>query len=150
MYNLSLMILKNEYDAEDVMQEAFLSAFKNINSYKGEVSFGAWLKRIVVNKSLDYLKQKKVDIFPINENQIHLPDVDDTVDTNVPLQVEKVKNAISKLPSGYRIIISLYLIEGYDHEEIASILNISAGTSRSQFLRAKKRLITIINNEKIG
>lgn len=145
MYNSALMIIKNDVDAEDIMQEAFLSAFKNIDSYKGNVSFGAWLKRIVINKSLDYLKQRKVEIFPINENLTQHPQVD-IEETDNDLQVEKVKKAIAKLPSGYRIIINLYLIEGYDHEEIASILNISASTSRSQFLRAKKKLITIIND----
>ncbi|MDE5422394.1 sigma-70 family RNA polymerase sigma factor [Ancylomarina sp. DW003] len=145
MYNSCLRILNNTQEAEDIMQEAFLSAFDKINSYKGEVSFGAWLKRIVVNKALDYLKKNKIDSLPIDEKTHQLKEVEEQSESvNIENDVNEIKNAIEQLPSGYRIVLSLYLIEAYDHEEIAEILNISASTSRSQYNRAKKKLIQIL------
>jgi len=147
MYNSSLRILNNTQEAEDVMQEAFLSAFDKIDSYKGEVSFGAWLKRIVVNKALDYLKRNKIDALPLDEKIDQLSEEEDKNDTiETENSVEEIKKAIELLPSGYRIVLTLYLIEAYDHEEISEILNISASTSRSQYNRAKKKLIQILKD----
>ncbi|MCZ4695182.1 sigma-70 family RNA polymerase sigma factor [Ancylomarina euxinus] len=147
MYNSCLRILNHTQEAEDVMQEAFLSAFDKINSYKGEVSFGAWLKRIVVNKALDYLKKNKIDSLPLDEKINQLSEEEDQNKTiEIENSVEDIKKAIEQLPSGYRIVLNLYLIEAYDHEEIGEILNISASTSRSQYNRAKKKLIQILQN----
>lgn len=149
MYNSSLRIVKDELEAEDIMQEAFLSAFKNISKYKGEVSFGAWLKRIVINRSLDSLKKKKLEIFPLEDELYKLKqeesvyEVEDTKE-----QIELIKKGIDLLPTGYQIVLNLYLLEGYDHEEIAKVLNVNASTSRSQFLRAKKKLIEILETKK--
>jgi len=147
MYNSCLRIVNNTQEAEDVMQEAFLSAFDKINSYKGEVSFGAWLKRIVVNRALDFLKKNKIDSLPLDE-KINQLSVEEETPENIEIEnnVVEIKKAIEQLPSGYRIVLSLYLIEAYDHEEIGEILNISASTSRSQYNRAKKKLIQILEN----
>ncbi len=148
MYNSSLRIVKDVAEAEDIMQESFLAAFRNIKKYKGEVSFGAWLKRIVVNRSLDSLKKKKVELFPIDSELYKLSEEVDN--HNIEYSEEQIailKKGIDLLPTGYRIILNLYLIEGYDHEEIGSILNITSSTSRSQFLRAKKKLIQIISEK---
>ncbi|BAX81862.1 RNA polymerase sigma factor [Labilibaculum antarcticum] len=148
MYNTSLRIVKDAREAEDIMQEAFLSAFRNIKKYKGEVSFGAWLKRIVVNRSLDSLKKKKLELFPLDNELYKLSEEEENQSvTYSEEQINSIKKGIDLLPTGYRIILSLYLIEGYDHEEIGSILNITASTSRSQFLRAKKKLIQIISEK---
>jgi RNA polymerase sigma-70 factor (ECF subfamily) len=151
MYNTSLRIVNDSMEAEDVMQEAFLSAFEKINTYSGTVSFGAWLKRIVVNRSLDVLGRRKA-IFEeldghdgIRDNSIE--DAEDREETET--RVEEVKAAIERLPEGYRVILSLYLIEGYDHDEIAEMLNISSSTSRSQLSRAKQKLVSEIKNGKI-
>ena len=147
MYNSCLRIVNNTQEAEDIMQEAFLSAFHKINSYKGEVSFGAWLKRIVVNKALDFLKKNKIDNLLLDE-KLNQPSEEDETHRNIEVEnnVTEIKKAIEQLPSGYRIVLSLYLIEAYDHEEIGEILNISASTSRSQYNRAKKKLIQILEN----
>ncbi|PKQ62046.1 hypothetical protein BZG02_13995 [Labilibaculum filiforme] len=148
MYNSSLRIVKDVAEAEDIMQEAFLAAFRNIKKYKGEVSFGAWLKRIVVNRSLDSLKKKKLELFPIDNELYKLSE--EEANENIEYSEDQfilIKKGIDLLPTGYRIILSLYLIEGYDHEEIGSILNITSSTSRSQFLRAKKKLIQIISEK---
>jgi len=146
MYNTSLRIVNNQQDAEDIMQEAFLSAFDKIDTYVGEVSFGAWLKRITINKSLDYLRKNKVTFTQIDDKISNsIEDIDEVfIDDSVRL--EKVNKAIEKLPDGYRLILSLYLLEGYDHDEISQILEISPVTSRTQLLRAKKKLKEILTD----
>ncbi len=143
MYNTSLRIVNNRMEAEDIMQESFLSAFEKIDSYSGTVSFGAWLKKIVVNRSLDALGKRKA-IFEDIDSYIGI--IDDSPEETInneenELKIEKIKMAIKELPDGYRIILSLYLLEGYDHDEISEILNISSSTSRSQLSRAKSRLL---------
>lgn len=142
MYNTCLRIVNDTLEAEDIMQVAFLKAFDKISFYKGEVSFGAWLKKIVVNHALDELRKRKLDTKSIEDSVYEIKDEESFDNTKeVILKLEEVKKGISKLPDGYRIVISLYLIEGYDHDEISGILNISSSTSRSQFARAKKKLI---------
>ncbi|MCF6332960.1 MAG: sigma-70 family RNA polymerase sigma factor [Draconibacterium sp.] len=146
MYSVSLRIVNNEMEAEDVMQEAFLNAFKKIDSYKGEVSFGAWLKKIIVNRSLDYLKKRKVKFEEVNEKTAQISEYQ--IETK-EIDVQTIQKAIQKLPDGYRIVLSLYLIEGYDHEEISQILGISNSASRTQFLRAKNKLRESLKNKEI-
>jgi RNA polymerase sigma factor (sigma-70 family) len=136
----------NEIEAEDVMQEAFLKAFTKIDTYEGKVSFGAWLKKIVINRSLDELKKRKVKLVELNEK---IPD-EEPVSLNISeIQMDKLKNAIQQLPDGYRVVLSLYLLEGYDHEEIAQILEISNSSSRTQFLRAKLKLRQALQKEEL-
>jgi RNA polymerase sigma factor (sigma-70 family) len=150
MFNTSLRIVSDSMEAEDVMQEAFLSAFEKIHTYSGTVSFGAWLKKIVVNRSLDSLAKRKA-IFEDIENHTGIHD-DSSEEIeykqDVEAKVEEVKSAIEKLPEGYRVILSLYLIEGYDHDEIADMLNISSSTSRSQLSRAKQKLVNELKEKK--
>ncbi|MGB4293047.1 MAG: sigma-70 family RNA polymerase sigma factor [Bacteroidales bacterium] len=143
MYNTSLRIVNDTMEAEDIMQESFLSAFEKIDTYSGTVSFGAWLKRIVINRSLDALNRRKMFFEDIETHQgIIDTNGDETMYVDdIDSKVEEVKKAIERLPDGYRIILSLYLIEGYDHDEIAEILSISSSTSRSQLSRAKQKLL---------
>jgi RNA polymerase sigma-70 factor (ECF subfamily) len=144
MYNTSLRIVNDTMEAEDVMQEAFLSAFEKIDTYSGTVSFGAWLKKIVINRSLDVLGKKKV-VFEDIEAHVGIRDEspeDSLRNEEIDVRIGEVKEAIEKLPDGYRIILSLYLLEGYDHDEIAEIMKISSSTSRSQLSRAKQKLIS--------
>ncbi|HBF87555.1 MAG TPA: hypothetical protein DDX39_02845 [Bacteroidales bacterium] len=148
MYNTSLRIVNSTQEAEDIMQEAFLSAFDKIEYYSGNVSFGAWLKKIVVNKSIDTLRNNKIfsSFDEINTDEcVEYETYEFSNQIEINQQVEKIKKAINSLPNGYRIIISLNLIEGYDHEEISQILNITSATSRSQFMRAKRKLIQLLN-----
>ena len=147
MYNTSLRILNNNAEAEDVMQESFLSAFKNINSFSGNVTFGSWLKKIVINRSLDRLKSNRL-VFTEIADVIPDEKEDETLFDDNQAMIEEVRKQINSLPDGYRVVLSLYLIEGYDHEEIGSILGISASTSRSQFTRAKQKLIELIKKNK--
>lgn len=146
MYNSSLRIVGVPEEAEDVMQESFLTAFQKLKSFSGEASFGAWLKRIVINRSLDRLRKRKVvfeeihaDICVVSEPE---PDVE-------AITVEEVKLAISSLPDGYRTILSLILLEGFDHEKVSELLGIKNVTSRTQYSRARQRLKEImIENRK--
>ena len=146
MYSVSLRIVNDIEEAEDVMQESFLSAFKNIKSYRGEVSFGAWLKKIVVNRSLDVLKKRKVKFEEINERTTEIEDYHMPVKE---LDAKILQNAIQQLSDGYRIVLSLYLIEGYDHEEISQILGISNSASRTQLLRAKNKLRELLKGKEV-
>lgn len=146
MYNTALRIVNNPTDAEDVMQEAFIKAFASLAQLASNVTFGSWLKRIVINKSIDFMKQKKAD-FDEWSNVEEMPIATSSdLEMNTHAKAETIKHCIQELPDGYRTILSLYLLEGYDHEEIAQILNISASTSRSQYTRAKTKLIKLINS----
>ncbi|WP_240491748.1 RNA polymerase sigma factor [Flavivirga aquatica] len=143
MLNVSIRIVKIKEDAEDVVQESFIEAFKNLNKFRFESTFGSWLKRIVINRSINHLKLKKIPLTIIDEFNYNIPE---TVEVkNETLEVNKIKKAIKKLPQGYQTIISLYLIEGYDHVEIGEVLGISVSTSKSQYHRAKKKLAELIS-----
>lgn len=145
MFNTALRICGSREDAEDVLQESFLSAFKHIGSYRADAAFGAWLKRIVVNKSLSSLKKQSREAMMIEEAEE--PAVDDVDFENVQLEVEHVKRAMMELPAGFRSVLSLYLFEGYDHQEISGILQISESTSKTQYKRAKEKLRKLLENE---
>ena len=148
MYNVSLRIIRDPVESEDVMQESFLAAFEKIVTYKGNVSFGAWLKRIVVNRSLDVLRKRKADWYDLEYPSVQLP-VEEDMDIyeDMDLKVETIKETMNQLPDGYRVVLSLYLFEGYDHDEIGEILGISNSTSRSQYARAKHKLLILIRNK---
>ncbi len=146
MFSVSLRIVNDEMEAEDVMQESFLSAFKKIESYRGEVSFGAWLKKIVVNRSLDVVKKRKVKFEEINERTTEVEDYHMPVKE---VDAKVLKEAIQQLPDGYRIVLSLYLLEGYDHDEISQILGISNSSSRTQLLRAKNKLKELLKGKEV-
>lgn len=146
MFNVSFRIVSDDAEAEDIVQESFITAFEKLEMYKGDVAFGAWLKKIVVNKSLDALRKRKVEFEEINERVHDAPDEgEDLVDHEY--SVELVKEAIEELPEKLRAILSLYLIEGYDHEEICEILNISYSLSRTQYHRAKVKLKEILRQK---
>ena len=147
MYNTSLRFVKDPMEAEDVMQEAFLAAFRNIDSFRGEVSFGSWLKRIVVNRSLDVLKKKSLDLEPLEEGRTII-DTDDSDEYEANYKVEQVKKAIALLPDSYRVLLTLHLIEGYDHEEIAQIMEMSNAAVRTGYSRARKRLQELLETKK--
>ncbi|WNW02231.1 RNA polymerase sigma factor [Tenacibaculum sp. HL-MS23] len=143
MYNSAYRILKDEFEAEDLIQEAFLTAFTKLNTFKGEVAFGAWLKRIVVNKSLTQLKKNnryeevKMDVIPDYE-------VEETPINYNSLDVKQVMKSLQNLKENYRIVLTLNLIEGYDYEEISEILNYTNENVRTTISRAKKKLKQVL------
>ena len=148
MFNICYRITNDRYEAEDVLQEAFVSAFRNIGAFRAESSFGAWLKKIVVNRSINHMKKKRLEMTTLEENmdkaeityRDEVPDDPEQFTHNIEL----IKKAVNLLPHGYRMVLSLYLLEGYDHAEIAQIMEISESTSKSQYNRAKKKLKIIL------
>lgn len=149
MYNAAHRILKDSFEAEDIMQEAFLTAFTKLHTYKEEVAFGAWLKRIVINKSLTQLKKNnryqevKMDVIPTD-------DIEDEAIDYKGLNPQNVLETLQNLKDNYRIVLTLNLIEGFDYEEIAQILNYTNENVRTTISRAKKKLKQVILAENIS
>ncbi len=143
MYNTLIRITGRQEEAEDLLQEAFIKAFSKINSYSGKATFGAWLKRIVVNTGLEFIRKKKLEFISLEENQY---EEKEDKNENTYLNPDIVHQAIKKLPSGSRTVLTLFALEGYSHKEIASQLNISESTSKTQYLRGKNLLREILNN----
>ena len=145
MYNTSLRIVNNTGDAEDVVQEAFTDAFRSLEDFHYKSTFGAWLKRIVINKSINQLRKRKMDLIDIDKTNVgNLQEEDGPDELGIQLKVEDIKKAVGLLPNGYRTVLTLYLFEGYDQEEIAEILQVSHATVRTQYMRAKKKLLQYI------
>ena len=143
MYNASLRIIKKTDEAEDIMQEAFLKAFTKLHTFKGEVAFGAWLKRIVVNDSIQhYRKQQKKNEVALDNLMYRVEDKEEVVadHRSTELKAQKVMETMARLKDNYRISLTLHLIEGYDYEEICSIMNISYANCRTTISRAKESL----------
>jgi RNA polymerase sigma-70 factor (ECF subfamily) len=137
-------MINQQEEAEDVLQDAFTYAFSRLSSFRFESSFGAWLKRIVVNTCINHLKKRRVELVYTDTSYDVLPEEESVDYEKIKFEVNQVMKAVEQLPDGYRVIFSLYLIEGYDHKEIAEIMNISESTSKSQFLRAKKKIKEIL------
>jgi RNA polymerase sigma factor (sigma-70 family) len=140
MYNLAYRMTNNREDAEDILQETFVECFRNLESFRFESTFGAWLKTILINKSINHLRKKKINL----EFRDNLPDSYVEEENEPKYDTKKVYQGIETLPDGYRIILTLYLLEGYDHTEIAQILGITESTSKSQYSRAKVKLRKMI------
>ncbi len=139
MYNTAFNFVKDEAVAEDMAQEGFIKAFQRIDSFNAEVSFGAWLKRIVINQCLDWLKKRKLNVVSIDNQHIQVANEEDwKVDDSITMQC--IDDSINKLPEKYKTVVKLFLLEGYDHQEISQILDISEVASRSQLFRGKNKL----------
>ncbi len=146
MYNICLRMVRHEMDAEDLLQRSFMDVFQNLHSFQFQSSIGAWIKRIVVNNCINHLKKNRLQIEELKT--YHGEQVDEEPElTHYQYDVKQVKAALNDLPDGYRVVFSLYLLEGYDHKEIAEILGISEATSKSQYSRAKKKLKEVLVNK---
>jgi RNA polymerase sigma factor (sigma-70 family) len=145
MLNVAFRILNNMDEAEDVLQESFLDAFNKVKDFRQETTFGLWLKQIVVNRSINLLRKRKLDWVQMESEQLeNIADEEPADEEDMQYKVAQVKQAMQLLPEGYRVVLSLYLLEGYDHDEIGQILNITENTSRTQFLRAKRKLSEVL------
>ena len=143
MLNVAYRILKNEEEAKDVLQESFIKIFRELKNLKNRQGLAAWIKRIVVNTTINHAKKKGLNLVELSYQEPQ-PDEENDDFENINLQLNKVKAALMQLPDGYRTVLTLYLIDGYDHEEIAQILQISKSTSLTQYSRGKKRLKEIL------
>jgi RNA polymerase sigma factor (sigma-70 family) len=145
MYNICLRMVNDRDEAEDVMQNSFLDVFTKLNTFRFESSVGSWIKRIVINNCINLIRKNKLAIVELEKQGIeNLALQDDDTHTPLNLDVNKLHHAISLLPDGYRIVFTLYAMEGYDHEEIGNILGINEATSKSQYSRAKQKLRDIL------
>ncbi|GHU79532.1 RNA polymerase sigma factor [Bacteroidia bacterium] len=146
VYNSCYRMLQSQYEAEDAMQESFIKAFSRLDKYDGETPFEAWILRIAINTAIDKLRENQPEWVDYDEKHFHYPEAEDETEAwELTLEkTQQIKAAIEQLPDTARIIINLYLIEGYDHEEISGILHISAGNARIQYMRAKQKLIEML------
>lgn len=149
MYIVAMRFVKNADDAEDVLQESFIKAFQKLHQFEGEVTFGAWLKRIVINKSIDFLKSKKEKLVPLDEGYMHVAE-DDNWNVRSTVSLEQVKVAIEKLNAKYKYVVMMFLMEGFDHKEIAQVLNISESACRTRLLRGKGQLKELLKESRYG
>ncbi len=145
MYNTSLRIVHDSAEAEDIMQESFLTAFQKLNELNDDSLFAAWMKKIVVRKSLNAYKSRQRFDFD-SEPEVVSTNGHEPKEDNV--SVEAVKACLDMLPDGYKVVLNLYLLEGFDHEEIADILGITSSTSRSQYNRGKQKLKQLLTEER--
>jgi RNA polymerase sigma-70 factor (ECF subfamily) len=150
MYVVANRFVKDSMEAEDIVQESFIKAFKRLDQFKAEVTFGAWLKRIVINTSIDALKAKQQRLVELED--VHLKVVDASTDDNWQvderISIDMIKDAIGELPEKYKYVVMLYLIEGYDHQEISEVLKISEVASRTQLSRAKVKLQELLKDKR--
>jgi RNA polymerase sigma factor (sigma-70 family) len=147
MFNTSLRITQDAMLAEDIVQESFIKAFSSLSTFRNEVPFVSWLQKIVINRSLDELRRRKHFVI-MNEEKLKEIEIADEPPEESIYSSEvllKIKDIMNELSEGYRVIFSLYFFEGYDHDEISQILNINASTSRSQLVRAKKKILEKLN-----
>jgi RNA polymerase sigma-70 factor (ECF subfamily) len=145
MYNLAYRMMNNREDAEDILQETFTECFRNIASFRFESTFGAWLKSILLNRCINQIRKKKADLVYYETLPVVAADEEDT---GTAYDTTRIFKGIEQLPDGYRIVLTLYLLEGYDHTEISQIMGISESTSKSQYSRAKEKLRSILSKTK--
>jgi RNA polymerase sigma-70 factor (ECF subfamily) len=152
MYIVAKRFVKQNAEAEDVVQDAFIKAFTKLHQYQAEVTFGAWLKRIVINTSIDALKSKNQRLVELEE--VHLKVVDTNEEdkwlVDDAVNIDDIKEAINSLSEKYRYVVMLFLMEGYDHQEISEILQISEVASRTQLYRGKIKLQELLKHTKDG
>ena len=148
MLNIAFRVLGDIAEAEDVLQESFLDAFNKIKDFRQETTFGLWLKQIVVSKSINLLRKRRIQWAELEDGMLeNIAEEEQDDDEDIQYRAGQVKEAIKELPEGYRLVLSLYLLEGYDHEEIGQILKITENTSRTQFLRAKRKLVELLRRK---
>lgn len=135
--------MKDDYVAEDMMQDAFIEAFKKLDQLKDNITFGNWLKKIAINRSINFINRAG----RIEEQMSELT-IEEEERQDIEAELLEIKSALTKLKAPYELVFNLYYIEGYDHEEIAEILKIAASTSRSQLTRAKQKIRNIIHQNR--
>ncbi len=140
MYNTALRIVNDSAEAEDIMQEAFIKAFAKLDTFQGKSTFGAWLKKITVNLSINsFNRNAKFQNVSYEDEFRHELDDNEGIDIN-DSKVQKVMRAMKSLKESYRIVLTLHLIEGYDYDEICQILGLSSANCRTSISRAKESL----------
>lgn len=145
MYNICLRMMNDPYEAEDVLQISFVDVFTKMHTFKGSSTIGAWIKRIVINNCINQLRKRKIHFLEMDGELGNIPE-EAVVEEEAAYEVRNIKRGIKQLPDGFRSVLSLYLLEGYDHKEIAEILSITESTSKSQYHRAKMKLKELLKS----
>ncbi|APZ46869.1 hypothetical protein BW723_11500 [Polaribacter reichenbachii] len=143
MFGAAVRILKSREEAEDVVQDCFIKGFQKIHQLKEGANLGAWFKRIVINKSLDVVKEKKKIVW-VDETFVLEKESDQENEVTNDISIDFIKSCIHQLKEKYSIILTLYLIEDYNHREIGELLNIKESTVRNQYRRGKEQLLLLI------
>jgi RNA polymerase sigma factor (sigma-70 family) len=146
MFTVACRYLKNEEDAKDAMQEGFLKAFMKLEYYKPESTFGSWLKQIVIHQCLDVLKKRQIKFAEAEISELQITDEDDWT-FDIEVTKTDALNALEQLVEKYKVVLTLYLIEGYDHSEISEILDIPIKTSRTHLRRGKIKLKELLKSK---
>jgi RNA polymerase sigma-70 factor (ECF subfamily) len=153
LFNICYRIIGNKMDAENVMQECFMKIFDNLNKLKDKNKFIAWIKSIAVNKSIDFVRKKKIVFEDIDENIEEIDEYETLMpyasneEMNENITVERICKAIQELPDGYRTILSLHLFEDYSFDEIAKMLKIKQVSVRTQYSRGRKKVLEKLRDE---
>lgn len=152
LFNVSLRIIKNKQDAQDIVHDSFIKAFQNISKVENELNLGAWLKRIAVNCSLDFLRSKKKLGWLEDTSALQKDEEGEEAELfeDATLTIADVKEAIINLKDKYRIIVVLYLLEDYTHKEIAVQLGLNESTVRNQYKRGKQLLKKRLENKLVS
>jgi RNA polymerase sigma factor (sigma-70 family) len=151
VYNSICRIISHTAEAEDILQESFYHAFADINRLQNASSFGAWVNRIALNRSITHLRKRKIVFSNTGELDVADEEVyDEAEDKLFDCRVDDVRTAIEQLPQGYKTIVNLYLFENIAQEEIGKMLGISHSTVRTQYHRAKKRVIQSLKNKTLS
>lgn len=149
MFNTALRIVSRTADAEDILQEAFTDAFQQLKNFEGKSTFGAWLKQIVVFKSIGHLKKQKLLFSDLEPDAEKLADETHLNEDEVWYTIDMIKQAMQSLPDGYRTVLTLHLFEGYDQEEVAEIMEVAHSTVRTQYMRAKQKLLQVLKKGEV-
>lgn len=144
MFNISMRIINKRDEAEDILQESFLKAFRDMSRFENSAAFGGWLRRVVINHSLDVVKKQKLNFVLFDDTDYIDPEESEE---EISYDAATITECVRELPQGYRVILTLFLFEEYSHKEIAKMLNISEGTSKSQYNRARKKLTKLIKQK---
>lgn len=145
VFNSIIRLLNNVTEAEDLLQESFLAAYQNLNQFETHSNFRAWLKRIAINKTISFLRKKKIVFNEWNDN---IDTIDEKFDeSKFTFQIHSIQQAIEQLPYSYKAIVQLYVVDEIPQEEIGQILGLSHNTVRTQYHRAKQKILQILKNE---
>lgn len=145
VFNSILRLLNNVTEAEDLLQESFLAAYQNLSKFEAHSNFRAWLKRIAINKTISFLRKKKIEFNEWNDN---IESTDETFDeSKFSFQVQSIQQAIEQLPYSYKAIVQLYVLDDIPQEEIGQMLGLSHNTVRTQYHRAKQKILQILQKE---
>lgn len=148
LYNSCVRILKNREDAEDMVHDAFIKGFQKIHQVSDEINIGAWFRRIAINASLDKLRKEKHTFWAEESKEIEAETEEVEFDKVEEISIDFIKECIHQLKEKYRVILLLYLIENYNHREIAELLQLKDSTVRNQYVRGKNQLVAVLNNNK--